>query len=62
LQNRAAGVNAILRLAMLAGLRMELETILSTLADLMLEVVPYDRMLVYFWDEEHEKVRLRGFQ
>lgn len=59
LRNRGKGVNAILRLAMLAGLQMELEATLSTIADFMAEVVPHERMLVYFWDEEREQVRVR---
>lgn len=59
LRSRAKGVNAILRLAMLAGLQMELETTLSTVADFMAEVVPHERMLVYFWDEEREQSRVR---
>lgn len=59
LRNRGKGVNAILRLAMLAGLQMELEATLSTVADLMAEVVPHERMLVYFWDEEREQPRVR---
>jgi diguanylate cyclase (GGDEF)-like protein len=59
LRRRGKGVNAILRLAMLAGLQMELDATLSTIADCMAEVVPHERMLVYFWEQEGHAVRVR---
>lgn len=65
LQQRAKAVNALLRLAMLAGTEMELDAAVNTLADFMAEIVPYDRILIFFWDEELElpKPRLaRGLE
>jgi len=56
---RTASVNVILRLAMLAGLRMEMDATLNLLADLVHEIVPFDRALVYFWEEHEEQVSLR---
>lgn len=64
LVGRGRAVNTILRLAMLAGLQMELEATLNVYADFISEIVTYDRLLVYFWDEERGQVRLkleRGF-
>jgi diguanylate cyclase (GGDEF)-like protein len=59
LQERANAVNALLRLAMLAGTEMELDVAVNTFADFMAEIVPYDRILVFFWDEELEVPKLR---
>ena len=52
LRTRSQAVNALLRLAMLAGLEMELDAAVNTFADFMAEIVPYERILVFFWDEE----------
>jgi diguanylate cyclase (GGDEF)-like protein len=59
LQKRAKAVNALLRLAMLAGLEMELDAAVNTFADCMAEIVPYERILAFFWDEERELPGLR---
>jgi diguanylate cyclase (GGDEF)-like protein len=59
LQRRAKAVNSILQVAMLAGLQMEPCATLETFADFIGEIVPHDRMLVFFWDEERETVKLR---
>lgn len=59
MQRRVKGVNVILRLAMLAGLQMELEATLSVFADFITEIATYDRMVVYFWDEERGRFTLR---
>jgi diguanylate cyclase (GGDEF)-like protein len=44
---------------MLAGLRMELDATLNLLADLAHEIVPFDRALLYFWEEHEQQVSLR---
>ncbi len=44
---------------MLAGLEMELDAAVNTFADFMAEIVPYERILVFFWDEEQEAPRVR---
>jgi diguanylate cyclase (GGDEF)-like protein len=59
LQKRGRAVNALLRLAMLAGLEMEVDAAVNTFADFMSEIVPYDRILVFFWDEERELPAVR---
>jgi diguanylate cyclase (GGDEF)-like protein len=59
LRTRAKAVNALLRLAMLAGMEMELDAAVNTFADFMAEIVPYDRILVFFWDEEQDAPRVR---
>lgn len=59
LHTRGHAVNALLRLAMLAGMEMELDAAVNTFADFMAEIVPYDRIVVYFWDEEQDAPRVR---
>jgi diguanylate cyclase (GGDEF)-like protein len=59
LRTRAKAVNALLRLAMLAGMEMELDAAVNTFADFIAEIVPYDRILVFFWDEEQDAPRVR---
>jgi diguanylate cyclase (GGDEF)-like protein len=59
LRARARAVNALLRLAMLAGMEMELDAAVNIFADFMAEIVPYDRILVFFWDEEQDAPRVR---
>jgi diguanylate cyclase (GGDEF)-like protein len=59
LWRRSAGVNVILRLSMLVGLQMELDATLNMLTDFVHEIVPFDRALIYLWEEEHEQVSLR---
>ena len=64
LQSHAAAVNAILRLAMLGGMPMDLDATLNMVLDLAHEIVSYDRALVYLWEEDNEQVCLhlaRGF-
>jgi diguanylate cyclase (GGDEF)-like protein len=60
IQEQWQSVNIILRLAMLAGLEMQLEATLNLLCDFAGEIVPHERALIYFWDEDHEQVQLRG--
>jgi diguanylate cyclase (GGDEF)-like protein len=59
LRRRSAGINVILRLAMLAGLQMELDATLNILVDLVEEIVPYDGALIYFWEEHEDRVCVR---
>jgi diguanylate cyclase (GGDEF)-like protein len=44
---------------MLSGLQMQLEATLSLLCDMAAEIAPFDRALVYFWDEGAEHMELR---
>jgi len=59
LGTRGRAVNALLRLAMLASMEMELDAAMNTFADFMAEIVTYERILVYFWDEEQDAPRVR---
>jgi diguanylate cyclase (GGDEF)-like protein len=60
IQQRWQAVNVILRLAMLAGLQMQLEATLHLLRDFAGEIAPHDRSLTFFWDEEEQQIRLRA--
>ena len=58
-------VNVLLRLSMLTSLEMDLEATLNMLCDFAAEIAPFDRALVYFWDEGAELPQLRlarGFE
>ncbi len=57
-QERWEQVNVILRLSILTGLQMELEATLNLLCDLAAEMVPYERALLYFWDDSKEQAQL----
>lgn len=59
LQTRAKAVNILLRVAMLAGMEMDLDAAVNTFADFIAEIVAYDRILVFFWDEERDTPRVR---
>ncbi len=59
-QERWQAVNVILRLAMLAGLQMQLDATLNMLGDFASEIAPYQSALIYFWDESQEQMQLRG--
>jgi diguanylate cyclase (GGDEF)-like protein len=64
IRNRWQHLNVVLRLSMLSGLQMQLEATLNLLCDMAGEIAPFERALVYFWDEgaEHMELRLlRGF-
>jgi diguanylate cyclase (GGDEF)-like protein len=58
-QRRWRDVNVLLRLSMLTGLQMELENTLNMLCDFGGEIAPFERALVYFWDENQDQVQLR---
>jgi len=59
IQRRWREVNTVLRLSMLSGLPMQLETAFNMLCDFSLEIVPYEEAIIYFWDETTEQVTLR---
>jgi len=64
IRERWQHLNVILRLSMLTGLQMQLDATLNLICDMTAEIAPFDKALVYFWDEgdEHMKLRLqRGF-
>lgn len=58
-ERRWREMNVILRLSMLTGLQMQLEATLNMLCDFAGEIAPFDRALVYFWEEEDQKVEPR---
>lgn len=60
IQNRWSDINVILRLSMLTGLPLQLDAALSLLCDFSVEIAPYQRALVYFWNETSEELVLRG--
>jgi diguanylate cyclase (GGDEF)-like protein len=59
IQRRWNHLNVLLRLSMLTGLQMQLEATLNLLCDMAGEITPFDKALVYFWDEGQEQVHLR---
>lgn len=59
IRNRWQHLNVILRLSMLTGLQMQLEATLGLLCDMIAEITPYEKTLVYFWDESQEQMYLR---
>jgi diguanylate cyclase (GGDEF)-like protein len=52
-------VNVLLRLSILSGLQMQLEATLNMLCDLASEIVSFDLGMVYFWDEDEQRMHLR---
>jgi diguanylate cyclase (GGDEF)-like protein len=58
-RERWPAVNVILRLAMLSGLRMQLDATLNLLCDFAGEIVPHESSLTYFWNEDEQSVQLR---
>ena len=58
IRSRWQHLNVVLRLSMLSGLQMQLEATLSLLCDMAAEIAPFDRALVYFWDEGAEHMDL----
>ena len=59
MQRRWREVQVILRLAILSGLEMQLDATLNMLCDFASEIVAFDGVLVYFWDESSDQVRLQ---
>ena len=58
-QRRWSAINVIVRMSMLAGLELQLEPALNLVCDMASEIIPYDRGLVFFWDEEQQEMHLR---
>jgi diguanylate cyclase (GGDEF)-like protein len=61
-QRRWKDVNVLLRLSMLGGLPMEFDATLNLLCDFAGEMVPHEKALAYFWDEEQEQFTARMFR
>src|SRR5579863_5067511 len=59
IQNRWQHMNVILRLSMLTGLQMQLDATLNMVCDMTAEITCFDKALIYFWDENLERVELR---
>jgi diguanylate cyclase (GGDEF)-like protein len=51
---RSREVNVLLRVSMLSGLEMELDSILNLLCDMASEIVSFSRAAVYFWEESSQ--------
>lgn len=58
-QQHGSSINVILRLAMLAGERMELDSMLSLLLDFAFDIVSFDKALVFLWDDDQDEPVLR---
>jgi diguanylate cyclase (GGDEF)-like protein len=52
-------LNVLLRLSILSGLQMQLEATLNMLCDFASEIVTFDLGMVYFWDEDEQRMHLR---
>ena len=59
LRERWRDVNVLLRLSILSGLQMQLDATLSMLCDFASEIASFDYGMVYFWDEDEQKMHLR---
>jgi diguanylate cyclase (GGDEF)-like protein len=59
IQKRWEDVNVILRMSMLTGLQMQLDATLNLLSDMAAEITPFEKAMVYFWDESQELMQLR---
>jgi diguanylate cyclase (GGDEF)-like protein len=59
-ERRWREMNVLLRLSMLSGLQMQLEASLNMLCDFAAEIAPFDKALIYFWEEEDQKVEPRA--
>ena len=59
IQKRWEDVNVILRMSMLTGLQMQLDATLNLLCDMTADMTPFDKAMVYFWDEGRELMELR---
>jgi diguanylate cyclase (GGDEF)-like protein len=57
-QQRWRDVNVILRLSMLSSMQMQLDATLNLLCEFASEIAPYDKALVYFWDENEDQTQL----
>jgi diguanylate cyclase (GGDEF)-like protein len=59
IQERWQAVNVIVRLSMLAGLHMQLDAALNMLSDFAAEIVPHERSIVCFRDDNSEQPQVR---
>lgn len=57
-QQRWRDVNVILRLSMLSSMQMQLDATLNLLCEFATEIVPYEKALVFFWDENEQQTQL----
>lgn len=65
IQSRWQHLNVILRLSMLTGLQMQLDATLNLMCDMAAEITCFEKALIYFWDENLDRVELRiarGFE
>ncbi len=58
IRRRVAHVNVLLRASLLGALQMDLGVALNVLADQAAEIAPFDRALLYLWDEDRERLTL----
>ncbi len=58
-RERWSEVNVLLRLSILSGLQMQLDATLNMLCDFASEMVSFDLGMVYFWDEDEQRMHLR---
>lgn len=56
IRGRVPHVNVLLRASLLGSLHMSLDVALNVLVDLAAELVPFDRALLYLWDEDRERL------
>lgn len=59
LQGRCRHLNVVLRLAMLTGLQMQLDSTLNLLCDMAAEIVSFDRAMIWFSSDSGEEARRR---
>jgi diguanylate cyclase (GGDEF)-like protein len=57
---RSREVNVLLRMSMLTGLEMELDSTLNLVCDMAAEIVSFSRAALYFWEENSEGMHLRA--
>jgi diguanylate cyclase (GGDEF)-like protein len=59
IQERWRELNVLLRLAMLAGVPMQFDATLNLLCDFANDIAPFEKAVVYFWEEAEDQVRMR---
>lgn len=59
-RERWRNVNVLLRLSMLSGLPMQLESTLNLLLDFAMDLVAHESAIVYLWDDNSERISLAG--
>ncbi len=58
IRRRVGHVNVLLRASLLGALQMDLGVALNVLVDQAAEIVPFERALLYLWDEDRERLTL----